>query len=387
MNRGAFDFLTKPIDFEDLEITVNKTLQYVQQLKESLRLRQEKEEAQKEALAQERLARFIRVVFGRYLTDEVVATLLESPEGLKLGGEKRAVCILMSDLRGFTSLSERLTPEQVITILNRYLGAMVDIILKYQGTIVEFIGDAIMVLFGAPIKREDDVQRAVACAVSMQLAMTLINEQNRQEGLPELEMGIGLNMGEVVVGNIGSHKRTKYGVVGSHVNLTARIESCTVGGQILVSEAILKEEGSILRIGEQMEVEAKGFEKPITIYDLRGIGGAHNLFLPEEDDIFFSLGEEVQVRYTVLEGKQSGGTIFAGNLIKLSAKGGEIYSENLVAPLSNLKMRFMRTYSNETPGDVYGKVIEKLTKDRNCFFVRFTFVPPEVEAFLWDLLH
>src|SRR5215831_1351253 len=119
--------------------------------------------------------RFIRQTFGRYLTNEVVASLLDSPTGLAIGGEKRKVTLLMSDLRGFTTLSERLHPEEVVTILNRHLGTMVDVILRYHGTIDEFIGDAILVIFGAPLQRDDDAQRAVACAVEMQLAMAMVN--------------------------------------------------------------------------------------------------------------------------------------------------------------------------------------------------------------------
>jgi adenylate cyclase len=174
--------------------------------------------------------RFIRKTFGRYLTDDVVKSLLESPEGLKLGGERRKVTLMMTDLRGFTSMSGRLAPEQVVAMLNRYLGTMVEVIQEYQGTIDEFIGDAIFTLFGAPVQRDDDAERAVACAMAMQLALAGVNAQNRAAGLPEVEMGIGIHTGEVVVGNIGSDRRTKYGVVGSHVNLTARIESYTVGG-------------------------------------------------------------------------------------------------------------------------------------------------------------
>ena len=190
--------------------------------------------------------RFIRDTFGRYLTDEVVATLLESPAGLQMGGEKRKVTMLMADLRGFTSLSERLAPERVVGILNRYLAAMVNVIKKYGGTIDEFIGDAIFVLFGAPTWQEDDAQRAVACAVAMQLAMPEINEQNRLEDLPEVEMGIGIHTGQVVLGNIGSAERMKYGVVGRHVNLTSRIQSYTTGGQILVSETTKQDVGPTL---------------------------------------------------------------------------------------------------------------------------------------------
>ena len=175
--------------------------------------------------------RFICETFGRYLTDEVVATVLDSPTGLQMGGEKRKITMLMTDLRGFTSLSERLPPERVVALLNRNLTTIVSVIKQYRGTIDEFIGDAIFVIFGAPIWQEDDAQRAVACAVAMQLAMTSVNEQNKQDGLPEIEMGIGVHTGQVVVGNIGSAERTKYGVVGSQVNLTSRIQSVTTGGQ------------------------------------------------------------------------------------------------------------------------------------------------------------
>src|SRR5262249_14924345 len=122
------------------------------------------------------------------------------------------------------------------------------------------IGDAIFVLFGAPIWAEDDAQQAVACAVAMQLAMSTVNEYMHEEGLPELEMGIGLHTGPVVVGNIGAPERMKYGLMGRHVNLTSRIESYISGGQILVSEATRKVLGGLLRIGKRMEVAARGIE-------------------------------------------------------------------------------------------------------------------------------
>jgi adenylate cyclase len=158
--------------------------------------------------------RFIRQTFGRYLSDDIVETILEQPDGLKIGGEKRQATILMSDLRGFTSLSERLPAEDVVSMVNTYLETMTEIIPKHQGTIDEFIGDGILVIFGAPFRRPDDARRAVACAVDMQLAMVAVNDRNRQAGYPEVALGIGLNTGKMVVGNIDSKKRTKYGVVG-----------------------------------------------------------------------------------------------------------------------------------------------------------------------------
>ncbi len=247
--------------------------------------------------------RFIRETFGRYLTDEVVDTVLESPSGLQMGGEKRKLTMMMTDLRGFTSLSERLPADRVVKLLNRYLAAMVPIIKQYQGTIDEFIGDAIFVLFGAPVWQEDDAQRAAACAVAMQIAMEDVNAENRKDDLPELEMGIGLHTGQVVVGNIGSPERMKYGVVGSHVNLTSRIQSYTTGGQILISDATRQEAGQILKLGKQTEVKAKGVEHPITLFELLGIGGKHKLLLPDTVETLVPLADEIPLRYEVTRRK------------------------------------------------------------------------------------
>lgn len=328
----------------------------------------------------------IRQTFSRYLTDEVVAKLLESPEGLKLGGDRRKVTILMSDLRGFSAVSERLPPETVVSMLNIYLGAMADEIVKYQGTIDEFIGDAILVLFGAPTQREDDAERAVACALAMQLAMDGVNQKNERLGLPKIEMGIGLNTGEVVVGNIGSDKRAKYGVVGSHVNLTARIESYTVGGQILISEATLKDVGDLLQIEGEMQVQPKGFNEPMSIYEVGGIGGKYNLHLRKEENILVPLTEEFPVRYTVLEGKNIDGIMYPGSLVKLSAKGAEIISEHTLEPLKNIKLNLITGGEEKlASGDVYGKVLKKSKDGDNNYYIGFTNIAPDAAKILNDI--
>ncbi|MBW4576246.1 MAG: adenylate/guanylate cyclase domain-containing protein [Aphanothece sp. CMT-3BRIN-NPC111] len=323
----------------------------------------------------------IRKTFGRYLTDEVVASLLETPEGSKLGGERRKVTTLMSDLRGFSALSEKLPPEKVVFILNIYLEAMVDVIAQYQGTIDEFIGDGILVLFGAPIQREDDAQRAIACAVAMQLKMDAVNKHLHSLNLPQLEMGIGINTGEVLVGNIGSAKRTKYSVIGSHVNLTARIESYTVGGQILISENNLKEAEAFIKIEAQMDVQPKGFNEPITVYEVGGIAGKYNLFLPKEEDTLITLKKEIPVQYTILEGKHLAKTVFKGSLLKLSDKEAEIRAEYLVDPLSNIKINLLTSnYPEELTSDIYAKVVGKQTSSEMSFRIRFTYIPSDVAA-------
>jgi adenylate cyclase len=374
---GANDYVTKPLDFPvvlartQTHLSLKRAMEHIQHLAGQLEVHN----------------RFIRETFGRYLTDEVVTSLLDAPEGLRLGGAKRQVTMLMADLRGFTSLAGRLEPEQVVTLINRYLGTMVEVIAQYQGTIDEFIGDAIFVIFGAPVQRCDDARRAVACALAMQLAMETVNAQNRHEGLPEVEMGIGIHTGEVVVGNIGSHKRAKYGVVGSHVNLTSRIESFTIGGQILISEATKQSVESRLEIAEQMEIEAKGILHPVRLYDVQGIGEPCNLALPETAYTLFPLREHIPLRYKPLEGKSLDGFTFTGQVVKLSVKGCEISSDTPVTIWSNLKMQLLDHKGDMLHGDLYAKVLRHLPDRRTGFYAHFTFLPPEAATFFRSLLH
>ena len=234
--------------------------------------------------------------------------------------------------------------------LNRYLEAMVDVILAYQGTIIEILGDGLLVLFGAPICRDDDPERAVTCAVSMQLQMESVNGLLRQEGRPDIEMGIGIHTGDVVVGNIGSAQRTKYGVVGSAMNLTGRIESYTTGSQILVSPTTYAATAAVLTITQALTVTPKGVPGPITIYEVGGIGGAYHLFLPEHHEALLPLLEEMPVRYTVLEGKFAGQTVWTGRLVKLAAKAAELQTDEPVASLSNLKLHLYTPMARRFPG-------------------------------------
>jgi adenylate cyclase len=222
--------------------------------------------------------------------------------------------------------------------------------------------------------------------MAMQLAMEGVNAQNRAEGLPEIEMGIGIHTGEVVVGNIGSERRAKYGVVGSHVNLTARIESYTVGGQVLISEATRQEIGPIVKVAEQIEVAAKGVDKPITIYNARGIGGKYNLFLPESVVALVPLPQAIPLQFTVLEGKHLGDAVLTGSLTKLSARDGEVRSNHAVEPWSNIKIQLMSNNGEELPGDLYAKVIRPLSDGSPGFAVHFTSIPPRVALFFEHLL-
>jgi adenylate cyclase len=337
---------------------------------------------QSQAEALERRSQFIRETFGRYISEEVVAQLLDAPEGIELGGVKRKVTILMSDLRGFTALAECLEPQEVMIFLNRYLEAMVDVILAYRGTIIEILGDGLLVLFGAPLTRDDDAERAVACALAMQLRLDDTNTPNRQAGLPDVEMGIGIHTGEVVVGNIGSRQRTKYGVVGSAVNLTGRIESYTTGGQILISPTTYAETAAVLTVSHQITVAPKGVAAPIILSAVSAIGGAHSLCLPTQTEMLVPLPQALDMRYTVLEGKFAGSTMYGGRLVKLATKTAELHLDQPVAAFSNLKLHLLCPTGEAVPGEVFAKVVETLPEDACGAVVRFTSIPEAALTFL-----
>jgi PAS domain S-box-containing protein len=225
-----------------------------------------------ERLEKERAQRtFVLETFGSYLSDEIVAEILESPGGINLGGELRQISILVSDLRGFTRMTESMDSRKVLRILNRYLETMTDIILRYSGTIDEFTGDGILVFFGAPRSFEDHVRRAVLCAIEMQGVMDKFNKEGLSLGLPELRMGIGINSGELVVGNIGSTRRKKYGAVGSPINVAFRVQTLTSGGEILVTAPVYDQVATEVVLGSVRETELKGIEGLVKLFQVTGI--------------------------------------------------------------------------------------------------------------------
>lgn len=354
-------------EHDDVTMLHEATLEHANEIEEQLAVKVE----QVEALVVELELRnaFIRETFGRYITDEVVNTLLASPEGRQLGGERRTLTLLISDLRGFSTLCEGLGPEQVVQILNIYLGAMADVIGEYRGSINEFIGDAILAVFGAPVPQEDHPERAVACAIAMQRAMGRVNAELAAHGLPSLEMGIGVHTGEVVVGNIGSHRRAKYGVVGRHVNLTSRIESYTVGGQVLISESAARALGGRLRSRDCFEVRPKGVREPITIHDVVGVDGPLAIHLNEETATRRLLAAPQPLTFTALEGKDAGGQEQPALLLAFDDQhNAELRADHPPALRSDLKIVL-----SALPGvDAYAKVIAVAPAS---FTVRFTALP------------
>jgi len=257
---GADDYLFKPFNPVLLQARIKAGIERKRW--------HDKEQQYRQQL--ERNEKFIRATFGRYLSDEIVTEILERPEGLELGGDLRRVSIMLSDIRGFTSLSENLAPAQVVTMLNRYLGAMTDIIMAHHGTIDEFIGDAILAVFGAPQRRDDDADRAVNCALAMQAAMLDINARNAADGFPAINTGIAINTGDVIAGNIGSERRSKYGFVGHPMNVTSRIEDITAGGEILISDSTLHSLKGNFSLGRSQQINVKGIDETIVVHQITG---------------------------------------------------------------------------------------------------------------------
>jgi adenylate cyclase len=223
-------------------------------------------------IAEQRSGVQLKRTFGRYVSPQILDHILEHPEKVELGGERREMTILFSDIRGFTSISEASEPEEVVEMLNEYLTEMVDILLEHGGTLDKFIGDAVMGFWNAPTEDPDHARRAVACAVDMIDATARIRERWEKEGKAAIRIGIGINSGEAVVGNIGSSKVFGYTVIGDAVNLASRLEGKNkdYGTEIIISDSTLERIGNEFVTSYLDEVKVKGKEKAVKIYEVKG---------------------------------------------------------------------------------------------------------------------
>ncbi|MDP1918213.1 MAG: adenylate/guanylate cyclase domain-containing protein [Myxococcales bacterium] len=323
---------------------------------------------------------FVRQTFGRYLTEQVVQALLDSPDGLRLGGQRGFVTIMMTDLRGFTSMCGSMEPEDVVKLLNHYLESMTRIIARYGGTIDEFIGDAILVVFGAPLPLQDTEKRAVACAIEMLNAMPEINRWNASHELPEVEMGIGVHSGEVVLGNIGSELRAKYGIVGATINLTSRVESFTVGGQVLISEQTRERCGDALTLGTSQVVSPKGVKGTMTIHEALAVGAPFDVKLQTATEELVTPKTPIELRYATIKSKQVGELTHVAHVEALSELGLELKVDEDLPTLSDLQLRVVEGGALRN-GDLYGKVLKTNVRP-NVVYLRLTSVAPELKALL-----
>ena len=329
---------------------------------------------------------FIRDTFGRYVSPEVARAILESPEGLRLGGEKRVITVLMSDLRGYTRFAEQGDPAWVMDVLNGYLAQMTDIIVEHGGTINEFMGDGIVAVFGAPVAHADHAERAAAAALAMQRAMVTINESHAARGLPRFEMGIGLNTGEAVVGNIGSEQRAKYTVVGAAVNLAARVESATVGGQIFMSAGTLERIRDLAEVADTISVELKGLAEPLTLYDLVGLGGRYAQRLPSSADDDQVAEVDLAMSCRVLDGKVIGRETLPGTVTRLGRHQLDARLPCRLPPLTNVRFRIHYPGAGAESGDLYGKVVTAADGEDALHRIRLTSVDTMDQKIIEDIV-
>lgn len=318
----------------------------------------------------------VRSLFDRYVSKQVAGALLDNSQAEKPSGDLLEVSVLMSDLRGFSVLSQQHEPATMVQLLNNYLEAMFNIIENHGGTIDEVIGDAVLVIFGAPRWRHDHATAAVCCALAMQSAMATVNQNNGEAGLPRLEMGIGICTGEVLAGTIGSRVRAKYSVVGATVNLAARIEALTMGGEVFAAESTRQAVTAPLRIDASYSVASKGSSKPLEVYSIGAIHEPYNIALPEPGNLCYPLKSPLDVHYSIMNGKQREGMLWPATICQVGPRQAWLIPreqnlqlfDNLILHIAGIN------------GDTYAKV-------REAQVGRFRLVLSVIPDDLRELLH
>ena len=316
----------------------------------------------------------VHSAFARYTSPEIANYVLTAPGGEKQGGQNREVSILMSDLRGFTAMSVHLSCDQLIDVLNHYFESMAAVIQRFGGTVIEFLGDGIFVVFGAPQDLPDHAAAAVSCAVEMQNAMASVNAWNRERGYPEMEMGIAINSGPVIVGNIGSDKKMKYGCMGETVNLAGRMESFCLGGQIYISDNTRRMISGELKIIGEHSFIPKGSGEEMRIFRIGGIGKDCVLSSSGEEVCWRTFSGTVPVSLSVLDGKTVGTERHAGALAAVSEDGrfGILTTEYRLQAMQDLVLQIGGM-------DVYVKVTDQ---EKNGYRIGFTMKPEGFSEFI-----
>ena len=205
----------------------------------------------------------VKSTFKKYVSENIVDELLLNEESLELGGIEQEVCVLFSDIRGFTSMSERLEASRVVTLLNRFFDKMIDVVFKYNVTLDKIIGDELMVLYGAPLKKTDDILNAVNTAKEMFTSLDNFNKKMNDDGFPKLNIGIGINYGKVICGNIGSEQQMNYTVIGDTVNLASRLCSAAKPGEIIISDSVYNSLKNKNGFNPNDDLILKGKTKPV----------------------------------------------------------------------------------------------------------------------------
>ena len=281
--------------------------------------------------------------------------------------EPRKVTILLADLRGFTAITATQSAGMVIKLLNRCFGRMSEIVALHHGVIDKFMGDSIMVLFGVPIERPDDVQRALACAIEMQLAMIEVNNLDRQKDMPDLYMGIGINTGSVMAGKFGSNFYSEYTVIGDEVNLTSRIEAFSLRGQVLISENTLAHCREFVTVGAAMEVFVKGKTQSVRLHELLGIP-SRSLKVPRQE---LRRSHRVEVKlpcsFKLVQGKIVMPHAIRATIRDIGYHGVLMELDQPIEVHDEVKLEFELPLVDFTATDIYARVVKLKHRDNRLF--------------------
>ncbi len=319
----------------------------------------------------------LQQVFGRYFSDDVVEVILNNPEEAMGAGGKREVSVMITDLRGFTAISDTLPPEIVTGMVNQYLGTMTDTILEFGGTVIEFMGDGILAVFGAPVHTKTSITDALTAGITMQNRMKHVNRYNIEHGYPLVEMGVGIHKGEVFIGNIGSERMMRYNVIGRAVNVCSRIEGYSVGGQVLVSKETLADIEEQVHICREFTVMPKGMHRSITICEVDGIKGSHWCTLAKvEKNPQIPVSGQIHLLVRKVMEKQIKDEPLFCRLLEMSDRyvKVELEEKNAIQLYANLEIAGVEDEVTPLFANVYGKVLEC---ERGQVGIQLTYVTQE----------
>jgi adenylate cyclase len=297
------------------------------------------------------------------------------------GFAQRELTILFADLRGFTAISDRYPAEIVLRVLNRCLVTMTRVVVGHEGTIDKFMGDSLMVRFSEAVSGKDPAQRAVACAVDLQLAMDELNAHHRESSLPELYLGIGINTGAMLVGTLGSELYEAHTAIGEEVNLAARIEAFSLRGQVLISESTFRHCGDFVQTGEPFSLHVKGKSEPITVRELLEIPPLGKAVPRREIRKSPRVKVGIPFSYQVVQTDVTMPQVHKGVVLVLGYHGLLAGLRQPLAPADELKIRIDLPLVNHRASDVYGRV-KKCDADHDRYLcgIEFTAITSKTRS-------
>ncbi len=291
------------------------------------------------------------------------------------------VTILLSDLRGFTAMAEQFPAASVVEMLNRYFSKMSEIIITDHGGMIDkFMGDAIMVIFGARTGRSDALERALSCAVHMQIAMDEVNRENESLGLPALYMGIGINTGTVITGKVGSNLHSEYTVIGDEVNLASSIEAFSLRGQILISENTYQRAKDYIETGDPTTVFVKGKKDPVSLHELLSIKQPSQLFVPRREVRKSPrINIDMPFTYQHVDGKEILPEKYKGRIIDIGYNGLLSALPEQLEVFTEIKLTIALSMLGDEMSDIYAKVL-RTKKQNGQYLINFEFTSVHIYA-------